>query len=111
MPCPDVQVIKQAGQPAFAVIPYDEYLVLLRANQRHLPARVVEMQTEGGLSRIAAWRSYRGMSQSELAERLGITQSSVARLERVDVTPRQRTLERVAIALGCTVEQLLLRSE
>lgn len=108
MPCPDVQVIKQGGQPAFAVIPYDEYLVLLRANQRHLPTRVVEMQTEGGLSRIAAWRSYRGMSQVDLAERLGVTQSSVARLERVDVTPRRRTLERVAIALGCTVEQLTL---
>ena len=49
---------------------------------------------------IHALRETRGFSQRELAERLGTTQSAVARLEAGNVSPSLPTLDRVAEALG-----------
>jgi transcriptional regulator with XRE-family HTH domain len=45
-------------------------------------------------------REKRGLSQRELAERLGTTQSAVARLEAGNVSPGLPTLDKVAEALG-----------
>jgi ribosome-binding protein aMBF1 (putative translation factor) len=45
-------------------------------------------------------REKRGLSQRELAERLGTTQSAVARLEAGNVSPSLPTLDEVANALG-----------
>jgi ribosome-binding protein aMBF1 (putative translation factor) len=49
---------------------------------------------------IHALREKRGLSQRELAELLGTTQSAVARLEAGNVSPSLPTLEKVAEALG-----------
>jgi transcriptional regulator with XRE-family HTH domain len=46
-------------------------------------------------SRIAA-----GLTQQQLAERLGTSQSQIARLERSDANPRIETLERAIAATG-----------
>lgn len=107
LPCPEVQVITKGGEPAFAVVPYDQYLALLGAKHSHVPQRVLDLQYSNNLSRIGAWRKYRGISQRELAERLNMVQPTVTRLERPNVKPRLKTLEQVALALGCTVEQLV----
>jgi transcriptional regulator with XRE-family HTH domain len=40
------------------------------------------------------------LTQEELAERLGTTQSAVARWEKGDVSPRLDTFEKVAAACG-----------
>ncbi len=45
-------------------------------------------------------RAAAGLSQTELAVRLGTTQSAVARWETGDVSPRLDTLERIADACG-----------
>jgi transcriptional regulator with XRE-family HTH domain len=45
-------------------------------------------------------REKRGLSQRELAERLGTTQSAVARLEAGNVSPSLPTLDKLADALG-----------
>lgn len=49
-------------------------------------------------------RTERGLSQQELAERMGVAQSVVARLEAGGVEPRLSTLDRVAQALGVELE-------
>ena len=50
---------------------------------------------------VAARRSELGLSQRELAERVGTTQSAIARLERGGRPPRIDTLLRIADALEC----------
>lgn len=105
----DVQIITLAGKPAFAVLPYDHYLELTsqgREGAAHIPNEVVGLQIEQGLSLLAAWRTHKGLSQGELADRLGVSQSAVAQMERPGSKPREKTLEKVAKALGVTIEQL-----
>ena len=51
--------------------------------------------------RVAERRSEMGLSQRELAELCGTTQSAIARLERGGRPPRIDTLLRIAEALQC----------
>ena len=51
--------------------------------------------------KVAAERQARGLSQRELAELVGTTQSAIARLERGGRPPRIDTLLRIADALDC----------
>jgi transcriptional regulator with XRE-family HTH domain len=55
-------------------------------------------------ARIAQERARRSLSQRELAELTGTTQSAVARLEGGSRAPRLDTLLRVANALDCRLE-------
>lgn len=68
------------------------------------PARRRGYERAGRTIRLAMeiheLREKRGLSQRELAERLGTTQSAVARLEAGNVSPSLPTLDRVAKALG-----------
>src|SRR5207245_4264453 len=50
--------------------------------------------------RVRRARERLGMTQAELASRVGSTQPAVARLEAGGVTPRLATLRRIAGALG-----------
>jgi ribosome-binding protein aMBF1 (putative translation factor) len=52
---------------------------------------------------VAAQRRARGLSQVELAELCGTTQSAIARLESGGRPPRIDTLLRVANALDCNL--------
>lgn len=49
---------------------------------------------------IRSLREQRGLSQRDLADRLGTTQSAVARLEAGHISPSLPTLDKVADALG-----------
>jgi transcriptional regulator with XRE-family HTH domain len=56
------------------------------------------------MDELAATRRERGLSQTEIAARMGTSQSAVARLERGGLDARLSTLERYAAALGHTVD-------
>jgi transcriptional regulator with XRE-family HTH domain len=55
----------------------------------------------GVASQVAERRQAKGLSQRELAELVGTTQSAIARLERGGRPPRIDTLLRIADALDC----------
>ena len=71
-----------------------------------LPGEVCDVMHKN-VSLQAAWRILRGMSQQEVAEKLGISQSAVSQLEALDSRPQKRTRELAAI-YGCTQEQISL---
>ncbi|MFP2421521.1 helix-turn-helix domain-containing protein [Pseudescherichia vulneris] len=82
-------------------IEHDEY------DDVAIPHEVARLATES-VSLQAAWRIYRGLSQQEVADKLGITQSAVSQLEAVDSRPQKRTREKLAAIYGCTQEQISL---
>jgi predicted transcriptional regulator len=61
--------------------------------------------------KVADRRVERGMSQRELAELCGTTQSAIARLERGGRPPRIDTLLRIAEALDCELVVELMPHE
>ncbi len=65
--------------------------VLARAD-REMRADLVRIRREAGLS------------QQQVADRMGISQQAVYKLERYDADPRQSTLQRYANAVGALVE-------
>ncbi len=85
----------------------------MAARPRPEPARPLERLRERIATRDRGWffaaiaekvseqRNARGMSQRELAELVGTTQSAIARLERGGRPPRIDTLLKIAEALEC----------
>ncbi|MCL1985757.1 MAG: helix-turn-helix transcriptional regulator [Betaproteobacteria bacterium] len=71
-----------------------------------LPHEVVKMSTLGGMSLIRAWREHLGLTQEEVARRMGITQPAYAKIEAGKAQPRIATCKRLATAMGVEWEQL-----
>ncbi len=74
-----------------------------------VPSAVLDAML-AGKTEIAAWREHRGLSQFVLAERAGLMQPSLARIERGNGHPRPATLEKLAAALEVPVWALTLRA-
>jgi transcriptional regulator with XRE-family HTH domain len=52
---------------------------------------------------IVALREQAGLTQVELAERTGISQADISRIERGATSPTAKTLQRIAEALNAEV--------
>jgi DNA-binding Xre family transcriptional regulator len=102
-----VQIIEQDGVPAFAVIPYEEYLKLVPPkDDEYIPHEVVGLIVKKGYNTAKAWRIHLGLTQKEVAEKAGITQSALSQMESSDNEMRTATLEKIAAALGVSPGQL-----
>jgi DNA-binding XRE family transcriptional regulator len=103
----DVQIIKKDGKPAFAVIPYEDYLKLVPANRETtIPHEVVGLVIKKDMNLVKAWRTYLGLTQKEVAKRAGISQAALSQMEKSNNELRSATLEKLAEAMGLDVEQL-----
>ena len=60
-------------------------------------------------SELIAARARAGLSQAEVAARMGTTQSVIARLESGRTLPSLRTLNRYAVAIGARAEVRLIQ--
>lgn len=126
-----IQYIKdEEGKDQYVVIPYSDYfrmrLALLDYDDEDesdwedipyesdiydnvmLPGEVCDVMHKENVSLQAAWRILRGLSQQEVAAKLGISQSAVSQLEALDSRPQKRTREKLAAIYGCTQEQISL---
>ena len=102
------QVIKSDGKPMFVVVPYEEYKDLIGLSERKVTIShaVVRASVIDGKSRIRAWREYNRLSQTQMAEKMGISQSAYAQMEKPDALPRPATLVKIAAALDLRLDQL-----
>jgi predicted transcriptional regulator len=79
----------------------------IKAQRAQSPERHHGYNRAGQAIRLAtelrALREKRGLSQRQLAELVGTTQSAIARLEGGRISPSLPTLDRIAAALGAEV--------
>ena len=103
----NIQIIKKDGKPAFAVIPYEEYLKLLPQDKGDtVPHEVVGLVIKKGMNLVRAWRTHLGLTQREVAKRAGISQAALSQMEKSANGLRTATLEKLARAMGLSVDQL-----
>ena len=76
--------------------------------RRHLPVfpgfRQMAERRQSLSGQLTAMRHQIGLSQTEVAQLMGTSQSAVARFEAGDLDVRLSTLERYTMAVGATLE-------
>ncbi|MDC9605194.1 helix-turn-helix domain-containing protein [Xenorhabdus griffiniae] len=117
-------ITDENGNKQAVVLPIEEYERLLAAVDRDedyvsipytkdvnddetIPHEVISIMVDEEITLHAAWRIYRGLSQTEVAEKLGIKQAAVSQFEKSE-RPRQATLEKLATLYECRPTQLTL---
>ncbi|MBO9357758.1 helix-turn-helix domain-containing protein [Bordetella petrii] len=101
----NIQIINgPGGKPAFVVIPYADYVASQREERGLIPHDVIS-RTVDGATPVRAWREHLGLTQADMGERMGISQSAYAQQEN---SPRLRkaSREKIAAALGIDAGQL-----
>jgi transcriptional regulator with XRE-family HTH domain len=58
---------------------------------------------------IADWRRAKGFTQAQLESIAGLAHNALSRIENNQVSPRLTTIERIAAALGLSIEELQFR--
>lgn len=96
-------IVGADGLPAFVVMPYAEFVE--RFESDGVPHEVMGLVIKQDMTPAKAWRTHLGLTQAEVAERMGIGQSSYAELEGSE-KPRKSSRERIAAALGIKAGQL-----
>ena len=108
----DYQTIDYHGKPAFVLVPWEEFKRVRpllegdKARATGIPQQVVEAHILSDVTMIRAWREHIGITQGELAARMGVSQAAIAKLEKPAAKPRGSTLKKVAEALGISPTQL-----
>lgn len=58
--------------------------------------------------RITKLRKAAGLTQTQLAVRMGVAQNSISMWEHEVILPRTRDLPRLAAVLGCSIDELFI---
>jgi len=102
----NVQTITGAdGKPAYVVIPYADYVTQRGYDNGLVPHEIVRRVLLDDVPPVRAWREHLGLTQADVAERLGISQPAYAQQES-STKLRKSSRERIATALGITAAQL-----
>ncbi len=81
----------EEGKPAFAVLPIAtlEWLKqkanIKTAIETGIPSAVAGIALDNNYSALRAWREYLGLTQEEVAQRLGISQSAYSQHENAKI--------------------------
>ncbi len=104
-----VQILRdKGGQPTFAVLAFADYQALVLSKPKAepgIPIEIVDKALSHDWSAARAWREYLGLTQTVVAQRMGVTQGSYAQLEGKK-TIRKASRLKIAKALGVDETQL-----
>jgi len=118
-----IQVIKKDGKPEWAILPYSDYIELLSDHEDHkkiktfkeklsrrqedlVPKDIVN-QIISGKNPIKAYREFRKLSLSELANKTNLSISYLSQLEHNDRKGSANSLKNIASALMIGIDDLL----
>lgn len=77
----------------------EKILARIEAGEGTMPGEVLNLILDENLHPVAAWRRYRGLSQAALADKAGLSQVWVSRVERGGGYGSRATRQRLAKAL------------
>ena len=105
----DFPTLKLEGR-TYVLVPLEEFAEMTEGEQSRtegdaVPWSIVRRHIEEEVSMTRAWREHLGLTQAEVAERIGISQPALSQIEK-QRRPRKVTLQKVAKALGISVAQL-----
>ena len=107
----DYQKIDYQGRTAFVLVPWEDFERIRplldgeKIRATGIPQAVVEAHIMRAVPIIRAWREHMGITQGELADRMGVSQAAIAKLEKPNAKPCRVTLGKVATALGISLTQ------
>ncbi|MDY0275098.1 MAG: helix-turn-helix transcriptional regulator [Desulfomicrobium sp.] len=103
----EIQIIKdRAGNPAFVVLPYVEWIKQSDQYSGMISNEVMGMIIRDEMTPARAWREHLGFTQTEVAQRAGMSQAALSQIESGAHTIRKATREKLARAMGITAVQL-----
>lgn len=106
LPRADYDRLVEAAEQLADIAAYDETKRRLADGEDELlPAAMVD-RLLAGESAIRVWREHRGLSTGELAERAGLPQAEVSRLERGGRAGSAADLAAIARSLGVDADDL-----
>lgn len=125
----NIQLIERDGKPEWAVLPYEEYLALLeqaeeledirdydavkaaleRGEDELIPGEVVYAILDGE-NPIKVWREYRGLTQQQLADTVGISKPYLSQIETGKRTGTTEILSAIAKALDVSLDDVVERA-
>lgn len=121
-----IQLIERNGKPEWAVLPYEEYLLLVeqaemledirdydaakagieRGEEELIPSEVVFAILDGG-NPIKVWREFRELSQQQLAEMVGISKPYLSQIETGKRHGTTEVITAIAKALNISMDELV----
>ena len=124
----NIQIISNSDkEPAFAVLPYDEYTALIervellqdlhdcqdfeerlaRGEEELIPGDVVERLVEGE-NPVRVWREHRGLTQEELGARTGLSGPYLSQIESGKREGTVKVFAALAKALDADIDDLVV---
>lgn len=122
----NVQIIERDGKPEWAVLPYNEYLVLLEqiamledirdfdaakaalesGEDELIPSEVVYAILDGE-NPVKVWREFRGLTQQQLADAAKISKPYLSQIETGKRKGSTVVLSALAKVLHVTLEEVI----
>lgn len=93
------QIIYEHDKPAFVVIPYSDYIELTSTTQTEDDEYVPFVISDYIKNPIRIARIEAGLSQAQFADRLGVTQGYISRIEGRNFKPTDKLMLKVTQAL------------
>lgn len=108
----NIQFIKnQAGVPEYAIVPFKVFQTLINGNTKELteektiPHEIIKNIAHQGISPVQAWREYLGLTQAQVAEKIGISQAAYCQMEKAKKI-RKTTKLKIAAAFDIDYSQI-----
>lgn len=122
----NIQLIERDGKPEWAVLPYEEYLKLLEdaemledirafdaaktalenGEDELIPSEVVYAIMDGE-NPIKVWREFRGLTQQQLADEVGISKPYLSQIETGKRTGTTEILSAIAKELDLSLDDIV----
>ena len=99
----DYQRLRHLAEDGEDIATADAAMARIEAGEGTMPGEVLKLILDEGVTPLAAWRRYRGLSQAALAEKARLSQVWISRIERGGGYGTPKTRRKLAEALDAPI--------